>query len=216
MAAGYDTVLFDLDGTLLDTLDDLAASINFALTAVGFAPRTVQEVRGFVGNGAKKLVERAVPAQASAGQMRAVFETYTEHYALHLEDRTRPYDGIEALLSALFARGVRIAVVSNKPDAAAKPLVARRFGALVAVTVGEGGDVLPKPAPGGTLLAMRQLDADPKRSLYVGDSPVDVQTAHNAGLACVGCSWGFRGRAALEDAGADFIIDRPEELLALL
>lgn len=214
-SAGFDTAVFDLDGTLLNSLEDLAASANFALQSLGYPQRSLEEVRRFVGNGGRMLMIRALPAQAGPETVQRAFEIFAGHYEEHMRDRTRPYPGIEALLQALAERGVKMAVVSNKMNEAVVPLVDFWFGRWVPVAVGEGDGVPKKPAPQGVRRALQRLESTPERSLYLGDSDVDVETARNAGLFAVGCTWGFRERAVLEQAGADRIIDRPEELLPL-
>ncbi|MEG1773701.1 MAG: HAD-IA family hydrolase [Oscillospiraceae bacterium] len=215
MAAFTKAVLFDLDGTLLNSLDDLADSANFALAQAGMPRRTTEEIRGFVGNGVRLLIERAVLPGTGEAEIAAVLARFRAHYAANLRNKTRPYPGIEPLLDALCARQIGLGVVSNKFDAAVGPLVAYFFGSRIAVAVGEGNGIPKKPAPDGAQRALSLLGADPARTLYVGDSDVDILTGHNAGLFSVGCTWGFRSRAVLAAAGADAIIDRPDELLAL-
>ncbi|PWM25852.1 MAG: HAD family hydrolase [Oscillospiraceae bacterium] len=211
----FDTAVFDLDGTLLNSLEDLAVSANFALQCLGYPTRSLEEVRQFVGNGGRMLMIRALPAQASPETVQQAFEIFAKHYEQHMRDHTRPYPGIEALLSEMARRGIRMAVVSNKMNEAVGPLVKGWFGGWIPVAVGEGEQIPKKPAPQGVWRALSLLGSCRERSLYLGDSDVDVVTARNAGLYAVGCSWGFRDRTVLEQAGADRIIDRPEELLSL-
>ena len=209
-------ILWDLDGTLLNTLDDLAASTNAALAMHGMPTRTLSEVRAFVGNGVRKLIERAVPEGTGEEAAEHVLADFIAHYGAHSRDNTAPYPGVMDMLRALHARGVRMAVVSNKVDFATKELSALYFGELMGAAVGDDPSREKKPAPDSPRLAMRLLSVAPEDCVYIGDSDVDVQTAANAGTACIAVSWGFRDRACLIAAGAPRIADTPEELLAML
>lgn len=208
----YNTMLFDLDGTLLDTLGDLTDAVNAALGALGRPHRTEDEVRSFVGNGVGLLARRALGGEGGVERFLSVF---TDHYDRNMMARTRPYPGVIELLTALKATGVRVAVVSNKYDSAVKALCAHYFGDLVQSAVGEGNGVAKKPAPDGALKALKALGAEREGALYIGDSDVDVQTAHNAHLRCAAVTWGFRDREALAAAGAEYLIDEPAQLMAL-
>ncbi len=200
-------IIFDLDGTLLNTLEDLWISTNFALRKFGYPERTLEEVRMFVGNGVRKLIERAVPENCeNVEECLAVFK---KHYAENMYNHTAPYDGIEEMLKNLLAQGVKTAVVSNKFDLAVKELCKKYFGDLINVAIGQFDDVPPKPAPDGVFKALKKLGE--KNALYVGDSGVDVQTAKNANLPCIGVTWGFRDREDLK--GADFIVDNPCDII---
>lgn len=205
-----DTVIFDLDGTLLNTLDDLMDSTNYALAQLGCPPRTYDEIRSFVGEGVRLLIERALPDDRKDETDRAL-AVFSAHYDVHKADKTRPYDGIADMLTAVQAAGYRMAIVSNKYDAAVQDLRARVFP-QISVAVGEREGLAKKPAPDGVLLALRQLGALPQNAVYVGDSDVDVRTARNAGLPIVAVTWGFRDRALLQRLGADVIIDAPDRL----
>ena len=209
-------VIWDLDGTLLDTLGDLAASTNAALQKNGLPQRTVDEVRGFVGNGIGKLIERAVPADCPPEETKRVLEDFVAHYAQHSRDTTRPYDGVLPILDALIAQGVKLGIVSNKIDFAVRELSAAYFGERMQVAVGDDPSRLRKPAPYIVLEAMRRLGVTREETVYVGDSDVDVLTAHNAGVTCCAVSWGFRPVESLRAAGAEHIAATPEELLATL
>lgn len=209
-------VIWDLDGTLLDTLGDLAASTNAALQKNGLPQRTVDEVRQFVGNGIGKLIERAVPAGYPAEDTKRVLEDFVAHYAQHSRDTTRPYDGVLPMLDALIAQGVRLGIVSNKIDFAVRELSAAYFGDRMQVAVGDDPSRRRKPAPDSVLEAMRLLGVTREETVYVGDSDVDVLTAHNAGVTCCAVSWGFRPEESLRAAGAEHIAATPEELLATL
>ena len=209
-------VLWDLDGTLLNTLGDLAGSVNAALAQHGMPQRTIDEVRAFVGNGVAKLIERAVPQGTDAETTARVLESFVAHYAQHSSDTTRPYDGVMEMLDALCARGVSMGVVSNKIDFAVKQLSAQYFGDRMRVSVGDDPARKKKPAPDSVLEAMRQLGASAEETVYVGDSEVDVETARNAGLPCMSVSWGFRSEACLREAGAQRIFASPGALLGAL
>lgn len=209
-------VLWDLDGTLLDTLDDLAASTNAALAQYGLPQRTRDEVRAFVGNGVRKLIERAVPQGTDEATVGRVYDAFVAHYGLHSRDHTRPYDGVIPMLDALLAGGVRLAIVSNKIDFAVKALSRAYFGERMSSAVGDAPGRRRKPAPDSVMEAMRQMGVAPEETAYVGDSDVDVETARNAGVACCAVSWGFRSERCLREAGAERIAATPQELLRLL
>lgn len=214
MQKRYDTVIFDLDGTLLDTLDDLAAAVNHALREGGYPERTRDEVRAFVGNGVAMLVKRAVPVWARDDE-EAVAETlqaFKSYYAQHNNDATAPYPGIPALLDRLKAEGVTNAIVSNKNDPNVKALADIYFAGQVAHAVGDREGVPRKPHPDSVLHVMALCGADPARTLYVGDSDVDVVTARNAGIDCAAVLWGFRDEACLRGAGAEHVFATAEEL----
>ena len=212
----YTTVIFDLDGTLLDTLEDLTDSVNYALTDAGYPGHTIEEVRMMVGNGVRTLLERAVPAGISTEAFEAVFAAFKEHYDQHCNDHTHPYDGIPELLHTLKAQGFRLAIVSNKVDSAVKTLRALYFNETIPVAIGEKEGICRKPAPDTVVTALQELGASASDAVYVGDSDVDIQTAANAGMDCISVSWGFRDTAFLKAHGASLIIDHPQELPALL
>ena len=210
----YKTVVFDLDGTLLNTIDDLADAGNRVCAARGWPQHTVEEYKYFVGNGIPKLVERFSPPQArTPDQLADTLAAFQADYGAHLRDKTAPYPGIPALLARLKAAGVQLAVFSNKADPLARQVVADYFDAALFDAVrGALPGVPTKPAPQGTLALMQAIGADPAATLYVGDSNVDVDTAHNAGLPCCGVLWGFRTRQELTDAGAEHLAANAEEL----
>lgn len=209
-------VIFDLDGTLLDTLDDLTASVNHALCVNALPQRTKQEVCSFVGNGIRRLIQLAVPTGTSDAITEQVFTDFRIHYLQHSLDRTQPYEGIPQLLKTLKAAGHRLAIVSNKAHEAVEALHRRFFADTVDLALGETPQRQRKPAPDGILEAMRSLDASPDEVLYVGDSEVDVLTARRAGVRCVSVAWGFRDEALLTSCKPDYLIHRPDELLPLL
>lgn len=210
------TVIFDLDGTLLNTLGDLHASVNAALGAFSLPPRTLEEVRRFVGNGIRLLIERAVPEGTAPALTDRVFDAFRAHYGAHCMDTTRPYDGILPLLEALRRAGIHIAVVSNKADAAVQPLIAHSFGRLAEFVLGEKPGVARKPAPDMAQAAMDFFSCPKAQTVFVGDSEVDIRTAANAGIACISVCWGFRTRAELLAAGAVRLAQTPAELQTLL
>ena len=198
-------ILWDLDGTLLDTLEDLVDAVNFALGEFGYPTRSVEEVRCFVGNGAHRLIERAVPEN---GDVSAVFDTFRAYYNAHCQIKTKPYDGIMEALRKLGEK-YPMAVVSNKPDSAVKPLCAAYFPSLYAR--GESTDCPRKPAPDMVFKAMKAIGVE--RCVYVGDSEVDVLTARNAGVPCLSVLWGFRDRTEIEEAGGSHFCEHTEELV---
>ena len=209
----YDAYIFDLDGTLLDTLADLAASTNYALHAHGMPERTIDEVRRFVGNGVRRLMEQAVPEGTEAARFEAVLTTFRQHYLEHSLDATQPYPGIMEMLGRLKAAGKATAVVSNKFDAATKALCRHFFGDLVDVAIGESERIRRKPAPDTVVEAMRLLGVGRHQAVYVGDSDVDIATAAHSQIPCVSVLWGFRDRDFLIRHGATRFIESPGEIL---
>ena len=211
----YQTYIFDLDGTLLDTLGDLAASVNYAMRMHGMPEHSVDEVRLFVGNGVRRLMERAVSGGAAHPAFEAAFATFRRHYMEHSLDTTRPYEGIPELLQELKRRGRHTAVVSNKFDAATKELCRHFFPDTIDVAVGEheAEGIRKKPAPDTVLQALSQLGVGQEGAVYVGDSDVDIQTARNSGLPCISVLWGFRNREFLLAHGAETFVSQPSELL---
>lgn len=205
-------VLFDLDGTLLDTLEDLYQSVNAALTACGFPERTRMEIRSFVGNGVRNLMVRSVPDGEENPKFEECFQKFREHYAAHLNDHTAPYAGIMELLAELKEKGIPTAVVSNKSDAAVKELCRETFGDLVPLAIGESERVKKKPAPDTVIEAAAGIGVPLKDCVYVGDSEVDLATAENAGIPCISVSWGFRDKELLESLGAKTLLDTVPEL----
>lgn len=211
-----DTVIFDMDGTLLDTLEDLTDATNAGLAAKGYPARSLEEVRSFVGNGVGVLMRKAVPKSALEEDAAACLDAFKAYYAEHWQDKTKPYDGILSLLSALKQRGVRAAVISNKYDRAVTALCEDYFPGCFDAARGEREGVPRKPAPDGIFSILEELGAQKEATIYVGDSEVDMDTAKNAGLVSVGVTWGFRDRKLLKERGADHIIDRPEQILDLI
>ena len=210
----YTTYIFDLDGTLLDTLGDLAASVNFALRSCGLPEHSIDEVRRFVGNGVRKLMERAVPDGADNPLFEEAYASFRQYYMEHALDTTRPYDGIPDTLAALKARGCRLAVVSNKMMAATQALCSHFFPDTIEVAIGEheAEGIRKKPAPDTVIAALRALGVGKEHAVYVGDSDVDIQTARNSGLPCISVLWGFRDRDFLKQHGAETFISTPSDL----
>lgn len=209
----YSAYIFDLDGTLLDTICDLTASCNYALRIHNMPERSVEEVRMMVGNGVKKLMERAVPGGQSNPDFESAYEDFRKHYLVHSLDTTQPYPGVLPVLSEMSRRGAKMAVVSNKFYAATQGLVEHFFGHLIHVAIGQRDDIRKKPAPDTIIEAMRQLDVSSGESVYVGDSDVDILTARNSHMPCLSVSWGFRDRQFLVDHGAIILLDEPRQLL---
>lgn len=212
----YSVCIFDLDGTLLNTLDDLATATNAALAHHGLPGRTTDEVRRFVGNGIHNLIRRAVPQGSDAALIDTVEETFNDYYAAHSLVLTRPYPGIPELLDELTSQGIDLCVVSNKGDYAVGPLVRHFFGDVFQVAVGEREGIRRKPAPDTVLACIDRLQVDPKEVVYVGDSEVDVATANNAAIDNIICTWGFRDRHYLEEQGATRFVDTAQELAAMI
>ena len=205
-------VIFDLDGTLLNTLEDLKESTNFALRTFNYPERTLEEVRCFVGNGVRKLIERAVPEDCK--NIDECLDVFKKNYSENMCNYTQAYNGILKILKELHKENVKIGVVSNKFDTAVKGLCKKYFDDLVDIAIGQNDDIPKKPAPDSVLKAMKILNSDKNSTLYAGDSDVDVQTARNAGLRCIGVTWGFRTRDYLK--GADFIVDNPDEIVKIV
>nr|WP_295678034.1 HAD family hydrolase [uncultured Lachnoclostridium sp.] len=210
------TVIFDLDGTLLNTLDDLKDSVNATLSAYGFPERSLDEVRKFVGNGVARLMELAVPWQLENEQAKEVLEFFKMHYAKNCNHKTRPYDGILTLLEQLKNQGYQLAIVSNKFDAAVKDLNQLYFSKFIDVAVGQREGVRRKPFPDTVNIALEEVGCSAEEVLYIGDSEVDVETAKNAGLRLLAVDWGFRTRDELVRSGAQYIAEKPEDIIDYL
>lgn len=211
-----DTIIFDLDGTLLNTLEDLADSVNYALREYGLPERTLQEVKKFVGNGVELLMERAVAGGLSKEDQQECLIVFKQHYSENMNHKTRPYTGILDLIRELREKRYHIAIVSNKFDSAVKELNIEYFEGLFPVAIGASDTIAKKPAPDSVMEALRQLGVSKEQALYVGDSDVDVMTARNSGLSCVGVTWGFRDEELLSSMGASYIIHEPCQLLDIL
>ena len=212
----YTAAVFDLDGTLLDTLEDLYRATNAALSAHSLPLRTRDEVRMFVGNGVEMLIRRAVPEGSEEGLILGVLDDFKTTYAAICEEHTAPYDGVLPLLTALRERGIRVAVVSNKFDAATKQLCAKYFGDLVEIAIGERAGIRKKPAPDTVLEALRAFDLTAESAVYIGDSDVDIRTAENCGMDCISVTWGLRDEDFLVENGAKALVHIPSELLGVI
>lgn len=209
-------IVFDLDGTLLNTLEDLADSTNYALGACGFPVRTLEEVRRFVGNGIRKLIERAVPKTATEPKITECFNIFCEHYKQNMENKTAEYDGISEMLSTLYAAGYKMAIVTNKADFAAQVLCGNLFGKYIKTVVGSVDTRPNKPAPDGVYYALQQMGVSKDEAVFVGDSEVDILTAQNAEIDAIGVLWGFRNLADLEKVGVKTTVKTTKDLEKML
>lgn len=208
----YELVIFDLDGTILDTLGDLADSVNHALSKYGYPTRTMEEIRSFVGNGLMMLTRRAIAPETDETMIQTVLAEQKAYYKEHCADKTKPYEGIMQLLDELKKEGCKLAVVSNKADYAVQILCEQYFPGIFHMTVGEKENVRKKPAPDSVNAVLRELQVDRTGAVYVGDSEVDIETAENAGLEAVLVSWGFRDAGFLQERGAKRLVDTANEL----
>ena len=209
----YKLAIFDMDGTILDTLEDLADSTNYALRVNGMPERTIDEVRRFVGNGIGKLIERAVAEGSTKEDVDRVFNTFTEYYKLHCADKTKAYDGIIDTIKELREMGVKTAVVSNKADFGVQKLCEDYFDGLFDIAVGERRGIKRKPYPDSVFEVLNQLNISKEDAVYIGDSDVDYNTSVNAGIDVIMVGWGFRDEEFILSCGAPFVIHRPEEII---
>ena len=212
----YNSVVFDLDGTLLDTLGDLRDSVNFALEKNNLPKRTTEEIRSFVGNGIRLLIERSVPENTPIEITDKCFSEFKEYYKDHSAILTKAYDGVIDLLTTLKEKGVKIAVVSNKADFAVKTLMEDYFKYLYDCAYGERAGFMRKPAPDGVFAAINEMGADVKDTVYIGDSEVDVETSKNAKLPCIAVTWGFRDKKVLESLNPEYIVDSTSDILRII
>lgn len=211
-----DTILWDLDGTLLNTLTDLTNSVNAALTNCGLPPRSRAEVQSFVGNGVRLLMERAVPDGAANPLFERAFHAFKTHYAKNCNNHTCPFEGIPEVLAALRREGYRMAIVSNKIEPAVQELARLYFASSIEVAVGDAPGYEKKPAPDNPKRALRLLNSDRNRALYIGDSRVDIQTAQNCGLPMIIVDWGYQSKEELIALGGQNIVSAPDQLLAAI
>lgn len=212
----YDTIIFDLDGTLLNTLDDLADSVNEIMKRKGYPLRTRDEVQEFIGDGVKLLITRSLPGDASEEEVLRSLEEFRELYIKNMMNQTKPYDGILEVLKKLKEKGIKIGVVSNKPDEATKEMCRQFFNGYVDAAIGDNHERKKKPAPDNVLEALRQLNSRKENALYAGDSNVDMKTAKNTELRSIGVTWGYRSREILLAEGAEHLVDKPMQLLSLV
>ena len=212
----YTTIIFDLDGTLLDTIEDLTDALNHTLLEYHLPARTLPEVQSFVGNGLQRLLELSIAEGLDHPKFKEIFDSFKTYYTLHCKEKTAPYPGIMDLLKELHKRNVPMAIVSNKNDKAVKQLALDFFDGIIPVAIGERDGISKKPAPDTVFASLKELGQDAENAVYIGDSEVDLQTAANAGMDCISVSWGFRGRAFLEERKAETIIDTPRQILDFL
>jgi len=212
----FDAVIFDLDGTLLYTLDDVTDSINYMLEKHHFALRSRDEIKSFVGEGAGRLMERAIPGGRSNPEFEKCLADYFVHYFANMQNKTYPFEGIPETVRKLYEGGFKMAVVSNKIDNATKELTQKYFGDYIKVAIGQSADIASKPAPDTVFQALEELGVSPDKALYVGDMEIDIETARNSGTVSVAVTWGYRAREFLEENGAEYVIDRPQELLDIV
>ncbi len=211
------TVIFDLDGTLLNTLEDLRDSVNYALARQGYSQRSLTEIRSFVGNGIRLLMERSVPADVvGTDTFEICFRDFCDYYKIHMEDKTAPYEGINQMLKVLKSKGFKTAIVTNKADFAAQDLCKRMFGDSIDLVVGSSDARPNKPAPDGAYYALEVLESKRENTVFVGDADTDILTANNADLPSIGVLWGFRDREIIEEAGAKYIVESVNDLENLL
>lgn len=216
MKKKYDGVIFDLDGTLLNTLEDLKNSVNYALSSCRMPKRSYEEIRHFVGNGVKRLMELAVPDGFENPEFERAFALFKEHYGEHCNDLTDLYPGIRELLETLKKEGFQMAIVSNKYYEGVQALKEQYFKDYLDVAIGEKEGIRKKPAPDTVLAALKELGLQTEKAVYVGDSEVDIATAANTGMDCITVGWGFRTRAEQEEAGAKVFVEKPMEIKDLL
>ena len=208
----YKAVLFDMDGTVLDTLGDLAAAVNHTLREFSMPERSIAEIAAALSNGAAYLIAHTVPDGTPKELTDKVLAAYALYYDAHCDILTGPYDGIVPLMEKLRDKGVKLAVISNKQDTAVKPLAEKYFPGLLEIAVGESAEVRRKPNPDAVLAALRHIGVEREDAIYVGDTEVDLQTARNAGMECASVDWGFRTREQLVEIGAEHIFNTVQEL----
>lgn len=212
----YKAILFDMDGTILDTLEDLADAVNYVLSTNNEPERTLSEIRSFVGNGNRRLMARALRQGEEHPGFERMLNEFFSYYMDHGAEKTKPYEGIPELLKECKRQGIKTAVVTNKFQDAAASLSELYFADLIETTVGDGEGRQRKPAKDGAAEALKRLGAAANEAVYIGDSPVDFETAKNAGIDCVLCTWGFCDRAVLEGLGAMALVDKPSEMLDII
>jgi len=210
------TVIFDLDGTLLYTLEDLKDSVNFALSKFNYPPKNLEEIRNFVGNGVKVLMELSIPQGKNNENFNECLAIFKTHYAQNMYNKTKPYDGIIEMLENLQNLGFKTAVVSNKFDLATKELCKKYFAEKIEIAIGESENIRKKPAPDSIFKVMEILNSNKNSTYFVGDSEVDIQTAQNAILHCISVTWGYKNEEFLLKNGAKFLANSPQEILKII
>ena len=211
-----DTIIFDLDGTLLNTLEDLHACFNKAITEYGYPRRTLDEIKSFVGNGIKKAIERALPSNIEESELNKIVNYFRSYYEEHMLELTKPYDGIIGMLEELKANNYKLAVVSNKYDAAVKELCKNYFGKYIDIAIGESEEVRKKPEIDGVMKAIKELNSSIDNSIYIGDSDVDIKTAKNVGIPCISVLWGFRDKDFLIQNGGKLFAEKPKDIIKII
>lgn len=210
------TVIFDLDGTLINSLGDLHACFNYAITQFGYPARTLDEIKSFVGNGITKAIERALPCKVSSEELNKIVSLFKNYYKEHMTELSFPYDGIISMLAELKEKDYKLAIVSNKFDDAVKGLCKQYFDNYIKVAIGEGCGIEKKPNPIGVYKAIKELDSNIENAVYVGDSDVDIQTAKNAGIPCISILWGFRDKDFLIKNGAELFANSPNDIIKII
>ena len=211
-----DTIIFDLDGTLLNTLEDLYISFNYAIESFGYPKRTINEIKSFVGNGIKKAIERALPKAIQEDELNKIIGVFKTYYTNNMYVKTKAYDGILPLLEELKDKGFQLAVVSNKYDSAVKNLCKEYFDGYIDIAIGEGNGIEKKPDPKGVLKSIKELNSTKEKSIYIGDSEVDIQTAQNAGIPCISVLWGFKDKEFLTNNGAKIFAEKPKDIIEII
>jgi len=212
----YDAILYDMDGTVLDTLGDLCDSVNHATSQFGFPSVTEKQMAGFLGNGAKRLLTLSCPDGTDEETIEKILAVYLPWYNTHCRIKTAPYEGIVGMMEKLREMGVKQAVISNKPDSAVKPLAEEFFPGLLELAVGESKEVRRKPSPDSVFAAAKQMNVPVERCVYIGDTEVDIETAKNAGMDCIAVTWGFRSPEQLVKSGAGVMVNNADELFEAL
>ena len=212
----YTTIVFDCDGTLLDTLTDLCNAVNYVLRAHDLPERSVSEVKAALGNGVAHLMRQSLPASISDDEFTNYLDEFKAYYGEHLQDYTAPYPGMLDVLDTLRAKGYKLAIVSNKIQEGITPLNKEYFGDRLPVAIGERPGLQRKPAPDMVLQALKKLDSTQSESIYIGDSEVDVATANNSGLLCIGVTWGFRDEQLHKDLGVKYIARKAEDIVTII
>lgn len=212
----YTTIVFDCDGTLLDTLTDLHNAVNYVLRAHDLPERSVSEVKAALGNGVAHLMRQSLPTSISEAQFNTYLDEFKAYYGEHLQDYTAPYPGMLDVLDTLRAKGYKLAIVSNKIQEGITPLNKEYFGDRLPVAIGERPELQRKPAPDMVLQALKELNSSQDESIYIGDSEVDVATAKNSGLLCIGVTWGFRDEQLHKDLGVKYIVRKAEDIVTII